>query len=376
MLSKALKEQIIKYRKDLHQIPELGFEEFKTQKYLKKTLLNLGFIVEEVAKTGLIGIKKGKTNTAIAFRSDIDGLPVVEKTNLPFSSIHEGKMHACGHDGHMSILLGFANYISKLELQKTIVLIFQPAEEGPGGAKEIIESGILKKYEIKKIFGLHLYPEIPQGKIGLTKGALMAQVGEFDIEINGVSAHGAMPQKGIDSIYIASQLIQAVQSIVSRNINPMESAIVTIGKITGGEARNVLAEKVILNGTMRAFSSDVYDMIKKRLSEIVWGLEKMFTVKIKFIFRDMYPALINNEDLYYLMKDILTIDEIVELEPIMIAEDFSFYLQEIPGYFCMLGTKTEKYYHPLHSSYFNFNDEVMFRGVELYIQICQKLQVL
>ena len=144
MLSKALKEQIIKYRKDLHQIPELGFEEFKTQKYLKKTLLNLGFIVEEVAKTGLIGIKKGKTNTAIAFRSDIDGLPVVEKTNLPFSSIHEGKMHACGHDGHMSILLGFANFIANLELEKTIVLIFQPAEEGPGGAKEIIESGILK----------------------------------------------------------------------------------------------------------------------------------------------------------------------------------------------------------------------------------------
>lgn len=376
MLSKTLKAQISKYRMDLHQIPELGFQEFKTQKYIKQELLNLGFIVEEVAKTGLIGIKKGKTKEAIAFRSDIDGLPVLEKTNLPFSSIHEGKMHACGHDGHMSILLGFANFIANLELEKTIVLIFQPAEEGPGGAKEIVESGILNKYHVKKIFGLHLFPEIPQGKIGLTKGTLMAQVGEFDITINGVSAHGAMPQKGIDSIYVASQLIQTVQSIVSRNINPINGAVVTIGKISGGEARNIIAKNVVLNGTMRTFSEDVYNVIKKRLIEIIQGLEKMFDVKIDFVFRDMYPALINNEDLYYLIKDILTTDEVVELEPLMIAEDFSFYLQEIPGYFCMLGTRTDKYYHPLHSSFFNFNDEVMYRGVELYIQICKKLKVL
>lgn len=377
MLSKALKDKIKKYREDLHEIPEVGFKEFKTQAYLKNELLSLGYLVEEVAKTGLIAVKKGESTSSIAFRSDIDALEVEEKTDLPFKSKHQGFMHACGHDGHMSILLGFASYIANLKTKKTIVLIFQPAEESPGGAKDIIKSGVFKEYSVEKIFGLHLFPEIEEGKVGLTDGALMAKVGEFDIKINAISAHGAMPHKGIDGIYVASELIQIVQSIVSRNINPIEGAIVTIGKITGGEARNILASKVTLNGTMRAFNDEVYDLIKGRLFDICQGLEKMFSVNIDIEFRDMYPALINNSDLYKFMKSILHIDEIVELEPLMIAEDFSYYLKEVPGYFYMLGTRNEKlgFIHPLHSCYFNFTNEVLYKGVEIYLRICQNLEI-
>src|SRR5690554_3210062 len=233
MLSKNLKDKIKKYRKDLHQIPEIGFKEFKTHAYLKNELISLGFLVEEVAITGLVAIKKGEGKNSIAFRSDIDALEIEEKTNLSFSTTHKGYMHACGHDGHMSILLGFASYIANMNLKKTVVLIFQPAEESPGGAKLIIETGVLEKYKVEKIFGLHLFPEIPEGKIGLTDGALMAKVGEFDIIINAISAHGAMPQKGIDAIYVASELILTVQSIISRSIDPIKRAVLTIGKING-----------------------------------------------------------------------------------------------------------------------------------------------
>ncbi len=377
MLSQTIKEEIIRFRHALHQIPETGFNEFKTQAFLKQELLKLGFEVEEVATTGLIALKKGTSHIAIAFRSDIDALAVTEKTNLDYQSSHEGRMHACGHDGHMSILLGFALYVSQLKLSQDLVLIFQPAEEGPGGAKVIVDAGILEKYHIEKIFGLHLFPEIEEGKIGLTDGVLMGQVGEFDIQINAVSCHGAMPQNGVDGILVASTLVQTYQSVVSRNINPIEGVVLTIGKIIGGEARNVIAGTVTLNGTIRAFNDHTYETIKRRIQEINLGLETMYDVKIDMEIRDLYPALVNNHSLYLKMKKILREDEIIELKPMMISEDFSYYLQVVPGYFMMLGTRNEDlgYYHPLHSCYFNFDEKNLFRGVELYIQISQEFQL-
>lgn len=377
MFNSSFKTKIQKFREDLHQIPELGYEEFKTQAYLKAKLIEIGFTVETVAKTGLIAIKHGTDKKAIAFRSDIDALAITEKTDVHYKSLHEGKMHACGHDGHMSILLGFALYLSKIELNKTVVLIFQPAEESPGGAKVIVESGVFEKYKIEKIFGMHLYPEINEGKIGLTKAELMAQVGEFDITINAQSAHGAMPEKGVDGILVAASLIQAYQSIISRNLNPIDSAVLTIGKISAGDARNIIAQEVTLNGTMRAFSEAVYQVIKNRIIEINNGLEKMFNVSIQTEFRDMYPALINNYDLYLMMQDILEDSEIIDINPLMIAEDFSFYLKKVPGYFLMLGSRNDEmgYIHPLHSCYFNFTNNVLFKGIEMYIRIAKHLKL-
>lgn len=364
-------------RQTLHEIPETGFEEIKTSKYIKMKLTEYGFSFESCANTGVIAYLNFQPNLeSIAFRTDMDGLNVKEKTKVDYSSKHEGKMHACGHDGHMSILLGFAKYISTIKsFTKNIILIFQPAEEGPGGAKDIVEAGILEKYNVSAIFGLHLLPTIDEGKIGINYGPIMAKTGEFDITIRAKSGHGAMPHTAIDGIYIASQLISNYQSIVSRNVNPNQGSVITIGKIYGGEARNIIANTVKMEGTIRAFDNKVYDLIKQRMSTINVGLEKMYNINIDMEYRDMYPPVVNDKTLYDILDKCLTNNEKHLLEPIMIAEDFSYYQERVPGFFFMLGSKNEElgYTYPLHSCYFNFNEEILIKGIEVYVKICKEL---
>jgi len=374
-----IKNEVIEIRRKLHEIPEIGFNEVKTSKFIKDKLLEYGYKVEHVAKTGIVAIAKGTSNNAIAFRADMDGLNVREKTGVSFQSIHDDKMHACGHDGHMAILLGFAKYLSKAEnIKRNIILIFQPAEEGPGGAEVIINEGVLNRYNVKEIFGLHIFPDIEEGKIGIASGPLMAQSGEVDIEIKGKSSHGAMPQQGIDGIHVSANLIQAYQSIISRNIDPNEGAVLTIGKILGGEARNVIAGNVIMEGTIRAFNSEVYNAIKERMKEINSGIEKMYNVEIKMVIRDFYPPVINDNKLFEIVKNSLSSEEFLEIKPMMLAEDFSYYQQEIPGLFFMLGSRNEElnYTYPLHSCYFNFNEEILINGVKTYIKIAKALEAL
>ncbi len=287
---KKFKNVVSKYRNDLHQIPEVGFFEFRTSDYLREKLISFGYEVKSTAKTGLIAYIKGREESSIAFRADMDGLKITEETNIEFPSKVTGQMHACGHDGHMAILLGFAEYVSKIkELQKGILFIFQPAEEGPGGAEVIINEGILNKYNVENIFGLHIYPEIEEGTIGIKSDVMTAQTGEFDIYIKGKSGHGAIPHKANDTLIVVAQLINSYQSIISRNINPIEGAVLTIGTINGGEKRNIIAENIRLEGTIRAFNMDVYNKIKERMKAINHGLMEMFDVKIDIIFRDMYP---------------------------------------------------------------------------------------
>lgn len=378
-LSKDIHEKIIDIRRYLHSVPEIGFDEIKTSKFIKEKLTEYGFEVYSTAKTGVIGFKKGTSNDkSIAFRADMDALRVTEETNLPYASKEDNMMHACGHDGHMSILLGLAMYISKLDsINRDIVLIFQPAEEGPGGAKIIIEEGILEKYNVESIFGLHILPDINEGTIGVKPGPIMAQTGELDITIKAKSGHGAMPHTAIDGIYVASQLINSYQSIVSRNIEPIEGAVLTIGEIHGGEARNVIAHNVTLKGTIRAFNDEVYKLIKERMLVINESLEKMYNVKITTEIRDMYPAVINDENLFQMFKEILNEDELILLKPMMISEDFSYYQQKIPGIFFMLGSRNEKLNltYPLHNSKFNFNENILMHGVKTYIKICEKLNI-
>ena len=238
------------YRRDLHQIPELAFDLYLTSAYVKKELERMGYQTISTAKTGLIAVKNGKSDEAIAFRSDMDALPVTELTNVSFPSKHDGKMHACGHDGHMSMLLGFAEYVSKLkDLNKTIVFIFQPAEEGPGGAKVIIEEGIFEKYKISKIFGIHLYPGLDEGLYGLVNGPMMAQNGEFNIHVHGKSAHGAQPHLGSDALLASSHLVTQYHSIISRFLDPLDPAVITVGTSNGGEARNIIAQDIKMTGT-------------------------------------------------------------------------------------------------------------------------------
>lgn len=372
------KQVVQTHRQYLHQIPELGFCEFQTSAYLKEQLEKLGYEVYSTAKTGILAYRKGVSEECIAFRSDMDGLSITEETNVDFASTIEGQMHACGHDGHMSILLGFATYVSTLSsLKKSLLFIFQPAEEGPGGAEVIVKEGILKRFNVKSIFGLHIYPEIEEGKFGLRPGAMTAQTGELDLMIEGVGGHGAMPHKSNDALIVAAQLINSYQSIISRNLNPIEAGVLTIGTINGGERRNIIAQKVELTGTIRAFSEDVYEMIKKRMNEINHGLELMFNVKVSTQFTDMYPSIMNDPSLFDLISQSKLGEHLIEIDPMMIAEDFSYYQKEVPGLFFMLGSRNEAlgYTYPLHHAKFNFSERVMMDGIKLYDEVCQLLDV-
>ena len=379
MENKMKDEILTQYRKDLHQIPELAFDLYETHAYVKQTLEMMGYLTETVAKTGLIAQKKGRLKDSIAFRSDMDALPVAEMTKMEFPSKHPGKMHACGHDGHMSMLLGFAGLIAEMELKReSIVFIFQPAEEGPGGAKIIIEQGIFEKYNIKRIFGIHLYPELEEGLYGLVNGPMMAQNGEFNLRIKGKSAHGAQPHMAIDAILAASQLINQYHTIVSRSIDPLDTAVLTVGTIEAGEARNIIAKEAYITGTIRSFNNEVYGIIKKRMREIDAGISKSFQVEIDNLIMDYYPPVINDESLFSMLKSSLNENKYKLIKPMMFAEDFAFYQQKVPGMFVMLGTKNEEkgFVHPLHSCYFNFDEIVLSKGVELYFNICQTLNVI
>ena len=358
-------------RRMLHKIPELGFDLYKTSAQVEKIMKELGYTVESVAKTGWIAFKQGLLNEAIAFRADMDALPVNETTDVDFASNHPGNMHACGHDGHMTMLLAFAKRLADKQTKYSVVFIFQPAEEGPGGAKIIVQSELFKKFDIKAVFGIHLYPGLAEGVIGLCEGPMMAQNGEFDISIHGVSAHGAQPHLGVDAMLAQAALIQGFHSIVSRNINPLDSAVITVGTIKGGEARNIIAQSVTLSGTIRAFNENVYSTLKKRMNAVIEGCGNAYGVTIQSNIRDYYPPVVNDRKLVQLAKSLYADDEVTEVVPLMISEDFSYYQKVIPGCFVLLGTKNEEkgYISPLHSSYFNFDEAVLLKGIDFFEKI-------
>lgn len=372
-------DYIKKHRQALHQMPELGFDLPLTSQYIHDELVKLGYQPLRMAKTGWVIEKKGQSDEAILFRTDMDALPVDEETGVSFASKHRGQMHACGHDGHMAMMLGFASYVSSMDdLKKSVVMIFQPAEEGPGGAKVMIEEGLFQRFDIRAVFGIHLYPGLDEGLYGLVDGPMLAQNGEFDLDILGRSAHGAQPDAGRDAILAASELIQAYQSIVSRRISPLEPAVVTVGKIQGGEARNIIAKKVSISGTIRAFNEDTYQKMKAEMRKIDQGIAYAHDVIIHNTIKDYYPAVHNDHHLYQQLIASLPEPSYQILKPMTFSEDFAFYQQHVPGVFVMLGTRNEKkgYIHPLHSCYFQFDESVSIKGVELYQRILKMMHVI
>ncbi|OPJ56422.1 amidohydrolase [Alkalithermobacter paradoxus] len=357
-----IKDNVINHRKKLRDMAEIGMKEYNTSRYIKEYLKSIDVEYEEFLDTAIVGMIKGKKgDKTIAFRADMDGLDVGGKVK-----------HLCGHDGHMSILLGLIEYIKANinSLNENIVFIFQPAEESPGGALPLIKEGVLEKYRVDEIYGLHIYPEIDEGIVGVRPKYFLAQTGEIDIEIIGKSGHGAMPQNTIDSIVIASNFINSIQTIVSRNIRPLDEAVLTIGKINGGSRRNIIAQRVNIEGTIRAFKEEVYNKLKNRILEISEGFEKSFNCKINVSIKDDYPAVYNDERMFEEMKNILG-EELEVLEPLMISEDFSYYQKYIPGLFFMLGSKNEEkgFVHGLHNINFDFDDKVLLRGIYIYINI-------
>ena len=362
-------DEITQIRRSLHRIPELALKEHKTQKFILKYLSALGLKPEKVAGTGIkqVFLTPGAKKT-IGFRADIDGLTMQELNETDYASGHEGLMHACGHDGHTSILLMLAKYLTQNrdKLSVNVVLLFQPGEELLGGAKLMIEAECLKNPDIDVLYGLHLWPEIEIGKVGLREGPTMAATSEINVNITGKSAHGASPQKGIDAIVVAAQFIQMVQTIVTRSVNPYEKALITIGKIRGGESRNILPERVKMQGTVRTFKESVYIGIRERILDILQGLEISTGVKTKFTEVMRYPVLDNPMDLNEELVERLEYEDIVFMNEMMAAEDLSFYQQQIPALFFFLGIGTE---NSLHSNLFDFDERALLGGLEIYRRI-------
>lgn len=371
-------EELRQMRRNLHKIPELGLKEYKTSAYIREKLTSFGITeLETWLETGVVAVIRGKgKGQAVAFRADMDALPVTEQTGCDFTSEHVGCMHACGHDGHVTVLLGFAKYLQehKDELKNDVVLIFQPAEEGPGGAQLLVDAGLFEKHPVRCIIGCHIFPQVPQGKVACRKGAMMARNGEVDVHIYGESAHGAQPQLGHDAVLAAGAVITGLHTILSRNVSPLDSGVLTFGALHGGEACNIIAKEVKLEGTMRAFSDEAYETMTKRVQEVASGIAAGYGCKGEAVFRHMYRVVDNDPKLVELLQEVAG-DNYEETPPYMLAEDFSLYLQKVPGMFFFLGSgNAEKgYTHSLHSAQFQFDEEILALGVETYAKLLKKL---
>lgn len=376
-----MKSLLEKFRIELHQIPEIANNEFKTKEYLKQTLSDMGYTPKDILDTGLYVYINNKNQDTIMFRSDIDALPTLEETNLDYSSKHTGYMHACGHDGHMSMLLGLADYLKdkKERLTKNILLVFQPAEESIGGAERICNTNLLQKHNVTEVYGIHLYPEIEEGIIASKPNEFMASANLIKIEVFGKSSHGAMPELGIDANLILSKLLIDLQSIQTRNVSPIDRTLLTFGVIGGGKVRNTISDYAYMEGSLRTFHVDTLNLMITRMKEITKGYEIAYNCKIKIDINTGYLPVINDEDLFNEWKNHLNDFEIHEFDkPLMIAEDFSFYQQIAKGLFYYVGTKNiEKgYIYSLHSSKFNFSINALEIGLNTYKTLLHKKNVL
>lgn len=373
-ISKEIFPSLVKLRWELHQYPELAFNEFKTSERIAKELKRIGIDFKKgVAKTGVVGLlNKTKQGKTLALRADMDALPVLEQTNFSYKSKNKGVMHACGHDVHMACLIGAAKILTRLkeELPGKVKFIFQPSEEvPPGGAKPMIEEGVLKDPDVSGIFALHCDSAVPMGKIGVREGPTMAHADSFDITIIGKGGHGARPHDGVDAIVVAAQVIQALQTIVSRKINPLEPVVISIGTMEGGSARNIICDKVILKGTARTLNKEIAKKIPVFLKEVISGITKSAGASYELNYYEGYPILINHPKATDLARrsiaKLFGKEAIFELRrPMMGGEDFAYYLQKIPGSFLRLGIRNPKKdaIYPWHHPKFTVDEDAIKIG--------------
>lgn len=370
-------------RSRLHQIPEIALNEYKTANFIREFLKDLKIEYEEIG-TSTLAIFKGKEDVWLGFRADIDALPLQEEGDKEYKSQTAGMMHACGHDGHTTNLLYFAKWIkeqinSGIELKKSIMLIFQAGEEGKGGARFIAQSEIFKSKKFEGIFAMHVMPQLEEGKIAIAHGALSFQNINLDIEIIGKGCHGAQPHQGIDSILVGAKLVEAYQSIVSRNIDPNKTVVVTIGSFKAGEVRNVIPDKVDILGTIRLIDTSLIEFLRERVTSINEGLERAFGVKINMNFMPFYPPVFNSEELYKIVEKVIPEKQIVRDVRLTGSEDFSFYLQEgNRGFMFLLGVKNEEkgFVYPLHSPKFDFDPKVLRYSFETFKGILKEMNIL
>ncbi len=378
--------EITKIRRDIHAHPELCFEENRTADVIAKALTGWGIPVHRgLGKTGVVGIvKNGTSSRAVGLRADIDALPMSEHNSFPHASTHAGKMHACGHDGHTAMLLAAAKHFSKhRNFDGTVYLVFQPAEEGGGGAREMIRDGLFDKFPMEAIFGAHNWPGMPVGMVGVNPGAMMASSNNFRVRIKGKGSHAALPYLGIDPVPVACQMVMAWQTIITRNRKPIDPGVISATMIHAGEAINVVPDSAEIRGTVRTFSVETLDMIERRMKEVAEGTCAAFGATCEFEFNRSYPPTVNHaaetEFVRKTLAQVVGEANVVPFEPTMGSEDFSFFLQAKPGCYFTLGNGDGAHRlggHGLgpcmlHNPSYDFNDELIPVGASCWVKLAE-----
>ena len=374
-------------RRDIHAHPELCFQELRTADIVAQKLTDWGIPIHRgMGTTGVVGsVKAGTSSRAIGLRADMDALPIQERNTFAHASTVPGKMHACGHDGHTAMLLAAAQYLAThREFDGTVYLIFQPAEEGGGGAREMIKDGLFDKFPMDAVFGLHNWPGMPAGHFAASAGPVMASSNEFRITLQGKGGHAAMPHNALDPVPVACQLVQAFQTIVSRNVKPIDAAVISVTMIHAGEATNVIPNTVELQGTVRTFSLEVLDLIEQRMREMSGQLCAAFGMKADFAFKRNYPPTLNSaaEAAFcrQVMADIVGADQVQTQEPTMGAEDFSYMLQAKPGCYAFIANGDGDHRAVghgggpcmLHNPSYDFNDALLPLGATYWVRLAER----
>jgi amidohydrolase len=374
-------------RRDIHAHPELGYQEERTSALIAATLTGWGIPVHRgLGGTGVVGIvRNGSGTRAVGLRADIDALPVTERNTFAHASVHAGRMHACGHDGHIAMLLAAARHLAgQRNFDGTVYLVFQPAEEGGGGARAMIRDGLFERFPMEAIFGIHNWPGLGAGQFALRAGPVFASSNEFKVTIRGRGAHAAMPHQGIDPVPAACQMVQAFQTIISRNTPPLDAAVISVTMMRAGEATNVIPESCELRGTVRTFTVERLDMIEQRMRRIAEATCEAFAASCEFTFTRNYPPTVNHARetsfVRELLGELVGAENVQEFEPTMGAEDFSYFLRERPGCYFLIGNgdgSHRTHGHGagpcmLHNPHYDFNDELIPLGGSMWVRLAEK----
>ncbi|MFZ2080537.1 MAG: M20 aminoacylase family protein [Xanthobacteraceae bacterium] len=373
-----LHNEIKEWRRDFHAHPELRYDVHRTADSVAEKLKSFGCdeVVPGIGRTGVVGVIRGRKagSKVVGLRADMDALPLEEETGLPYKSTVPGKMHACGHDGHTAMLLGAAKYLAETRnFAGTAVVIFQPAEEGGAGALAMVKDGLISRFGIQEVYGMHNYPGLPVGQFAIRPGAMMAAADHLAIEIEGKGGHAARPHLSIDTILVGAQMINQLQSIVARNVDPLESAVVSVCMFQAGLTDNVIPQHALLRGTARSLTPDVRELLHKRIGEVVEGTARMYGASAKVTYTNGYPVVVNHERQTAFAADVAREiagkDKVdIDVPPVMGAEDFAFMLQERPGAFIFVGNGDSA---GLHHPAYDFNDETIPVGTSYWVRLAE-----
>jgi hippurate hydrolase len=369
------------WRRDIHQHPELAFNENRTAEMVAQNLESFGAeVFTGIGKTGVVGkLTNGNSDNAIGLRADMDALPMQENNDFSYRSVNEGVFHGCGHDGHTAMLLGAAKYLSLTkEFDGTVYFIFQPAEEAAGGAPEMIKDGLFDKFRMTSVYGMHNMPGMPVGQFGIRSGHMFAAFAPFDIEITGIGGHAAMPQNCVDPIVISSSVIQALQTVVSRNIDPFKPSVISVTQVHAGDAYNVIPDSVQLCGGVRYFDQESGLIIKRRIEEVLQGICSTYGASFTLNYDELYPVLSNHEKetgiAVTAASDLVGAEKVnAEIPATAGSEDFAFMLLEKPGAYILIGNGDGKGGCMIHHSSYDFNDRILPLGASYWIQLAENI---